>query len=195
MAGHELIDRHLEALAARLPRPVADELADGLTAGYQDRLERLGDPHTAARAALSDFGDIDTITTAFIRASPGRGTALRLLATGPLVGITWATTLILGHAWTWPIPLTARALLGTLLALVVLTLVIATRTRHRYQTARLAALTGVSALMIADIAMLAAITALLPQPTWLVLPALTASVTRTVLLARALPALWRPYPL
>jgi hypothetical protein len=192
MAGHELIDRHLQAMAARLPRPVADELADGLTASYHDRLERLADPQAAARAALDDFGDIDTITAAFIRASPGRGIALRLLATGPLVGVSWGTALVLGHPWRWPIPLGARALLGTLLTLIVLTLLIAARERHRYQTVRLAALTGASALMIADIAMLATLTALLTQPTWLVLPALTASVTRTVFLARALPALYRP---
>ncbi|MEZ0077198.1 hypothetical protein ABH927_006582 [Planotetraspora sp. GP83] len=150
MASHKLIDRHLQALAERLPAPMAEELADGLTEAYENQLDRLGDPDAAARAALADFGDVDTITAAFVRVSPGRGTALRLLSAGPVVGLSWGAALIAGQAWRWPVPLAPRLIFGSLLALAGLTLFVAVRERHCYRTVRLAALTGASGLVILD---------------------------------------------
>ncbi|MBO3749992.1 hypothetical protein J5X84_28255 [Streptosporangiaceae bacterium NEAU-GS5] len=194
MTDHPLIDHHIRALAARLPEPVVDELADGLTACYQDRLSRLGDPDAAARAALTDFGDVDGIVTAFVHGSPGRNTALRLLFTGPLVGLIWGTTLILDHAWMWPIPSGARALFGVLLVGSVVALLLAVRERHNYQAVRRAAGTAASGMLIADTAMLVTAAFLLTQPSWPALLAFTASATRAVLVVRALPALYRTSP-
>ncbi|GAA4585683.1 hypothetical protein GCM10023194_29080 [Planotetraspora phitsanulokensis] len=189
MAGHELIERHLQMLAERLPSSVVEELADGLTTSYEDQLERLGDRDSAARAALADFGDADTIATAFIRLSPGRGTAIRLLAIGPLVGLTWGAALVTGHTWAWSIPLSARLAFGLALSTAVLMLVVAVRERRHYQAVRLAALGGAGSVVILDSSILGTVAALLPPPSVLLLIALVASLVRILLVVRAAPAL------
>ncbi|WP_433221975.1 hypothetical protein [Microtetraspora malaysiensis] len=191
MAGHELIERHLEVLAERLPGPVVEELADGLTATYEDQLKRLGDPEAAARAALADFGDADTITAAFVRLSPGRETALRMLVVGPIVGLSWGAAFIAGQEWAWRIPLLSRLAFGFMVGLVVLMLVIAVRARRYYRMVRLAALGGVGSVMVLDSVILGTVAMLLPPPSLLLILALTASVARIMLGARALPALIR----
>jgi hypothetical protein len=71
------------------------EVADGLTettAGHQ----RSGlPPAAAARAAVAEFGDAQLIAAGFgpeLAADTGRRIGLRLLATGPLVGLAWLGT-------------------------------------------------------------------------------------------------------
>ncbi|MCI0690300.1 MAG: hypothetical protein L0Y54_24135, partial [Sporichthyaceae bacterium] len=104
MASHQLIDAYLAELGARLPADTIDELADGLTETWQHHL-RLGiNPDQAARAAIAEFGTTQQINDAFVASAPGRRTARMLLATGPLAGICWGTSLITAKAWTWPIP-------------------------------------------------------------------------------------------
>lgn len=60
MAGHHLIDAQLTVLATRLPAQAVEELADGLLEAYEARLADA-DPDVAARAAIAEFGDADTI--------------------------------------------------------------------------------------------------------------------------------------
>jgi hypothetical protein len=189
VAGHELIERHLQALARRLPRPVVEELADGLLASYEDQLERLGDPEAAAKAALADFGDADMITVAFVRVSPGRATAIRLLIIGPIVGLSWGAAFITGQGWAWSIPLPSRLAFGVTLGLAVLMLITAVRERYYYRTVRLAALGGAGSMVILDSVMLGTTVVLVPPPSLLLVLALTASLVRILLVVRAAPAL------
>ncbi|MEV6867845.1 hypothetical protein AB0M44_43540 [Streptosporangium subroseum] len=190
MAGHELIDRQLQTLARHLTPSEFAELADGLTDTYDDHLARCGNPDAAARAALADFGDADTICAAFVRACPGRTTARRLLLTGPLVGLSWAATLVAGQAWTWPVPVALRLLFGALLILVVLALIITVRERHRYRRVRLTARGAASGLVVLDVLMLGTATAFLAHPSWPVMAVLVASVARIMLVAHSAPAMW-----
>ncbi|GAA1305319.1 hypothetical protein Psi02_79210 [Planotetraspora silvatica] len=191
MASYELIERHIQTLAERLPRPVVEELADGLSTSYEDQLERLGDPEAAARAALANFGDPDTITTAFVRLSPGKTTAIRLLVIGPLVGLSWGAALVTGHTWAWSIPLPARLAFGIALSTAVFMLVLAARERRHYQAVRLAALGGAVNVIVLDSAILGTVASLVPPPSVLLLLALTASIVRILLVVRAVPAMIR----
>ena len=75
----------------------------------------------------------------FTRQAPGRRAARLLLATGPVAGGCWAAALILGRAWTWPVPATARIGFAAVLLLAVLALLAAATSRHSYQRTRLAA--------------------------------------------------------
>ncbi|MEW9527435.1 hypothetical protein [Microbispora sp. NPDC049125] len=189
MAGHELIERHLHTLAGRLPAPVVDELADGLLASYDDQMERLGDPDAAARAALADFGDADTVTAAFVRTSPGRQVAFRLLVAGPIIGAGWGAVLITGDAWASAIPLPSRLVAGFLLGSAVLMLVTASRARRHYRTVRLAALAGTGTVAVLDTVLLGTVLTLPPPPSLLLFLALTGSVARIMLAARTIPEL------
>lgn len=189
MAGHELIERHLRTLAERLPDPVVDELADGLLASYDDQMERLGDPDAAAQAALADFGDADTVTAAFIRASPARHAAFTLLVAGPIVGMSWGATLVTANGWTSAIPLSARLALGLLIGSVALMLVTALRAQRHYRTVRLAALGGAATVAIVDTVMLGMVVTLVPPPSLFLLVALSGSVARIMLAVRAVPTL------
>ncbi|MEU8193173.1 hypothetical protein AB0C10_05260 [Microbispora amethystogenes] len=189
MAGHELIEHYLRTLAERLPGPVVDELADGLLASYDDQIGRFGDPDAAALAALSDFGDADTVTAAFVRASPARKAAFTLLVAGPIVGLGWGAVLVTADGWASAIPLASRLALSLLLGSVVLMLMIAVREQRHYRTVRLAALGGAGTVAVLDTVMLGTVVTLVPPPSLLLLVALTGSVARIMLAARAIPAL------
>ena len=80
------------------------------------------------------------MTGEFTRQAPGRHAARLLLATGPVAGGCWAAALILGRAWTWPVPATARTGFAAVLLLVVLALLAAATSRHSYHRTRLAIL-------------------------------------------------------
>src|SRR5690348_7361163 len=112
MAGHHLIDDHLAALGTSLPADTVDELADGLTETWQHHLATGLTPTEAAHAAIAEFGTPEQITRAFVAQAPGRRTARLLLATGPIIGASWAASLVIAHAWTWPVPAAAKALTG-----------------------------------------------------------------------------------
>src|SRR2546423_8628205 len=115
MPGPHLIDDYLAALSADLPGRIVEELADGLDESYHRHLGQSNDPDAAARAAVAEFGEPRVIVAAFTDASPGRKTARRLLAAGPVVGLCWAGVLISARAWTWPVPVLARVLFGVAL--------------------------------------------------------------------------------
>jgi hypothetical protein len=185
MAGHELIDRELRILARRLPAPVVEEVADGLAETYRAELDRLGDPDSAARAALAEFGDADTVSAAFVRVAPGRATARLLLALGPIVGGGWAAVLVTGRAWTWAVPGPAWTAGGTALAVVVVALALAVVTRCHYRAVRLSALGGAFGLVLLDIAAIT-MAVIVAVPDVGVVCAMAGSLARIGLVTRAL---------
>jgi hypothetical protein len=191
MAGHHLIEAHLAELRRRLPTDLVDEIADGLAETYQRHLGFDGRPDTAAAGAIAEFGDPDTIVAAFARQSPGHRTALVLLATGPAVGACWAATLILGHAWTWPVPDPLRLAFGLALLAAVTALVIAAASRISYLRTRFAA-AGCLALIALDLAMIAAAVFAAPDLIWPMAAAIPASLTRLALTTRAVPRILTP---
>jgi len=124
MRGPGLISGYLDALAGQLPGPVVEELAGGLEDTYR---RHLGLASEAARAAVAEFGDPGLIAAEFARAHPARRAARRLLAAGPVVGACWAVALVTGRAWTWPVPVAVRIVLGVALVAVVALLAVAAR--------------------------------------------------------------------
>ena len=186
MAGHILIDIHLATLARRLPAGAVDELADGLTETYQHHLARGLDPDAAATAAIAEFGEPDEILAAFTRQATGRRVARTLLATGPVFAACWGPSLILGHAWAWPIPLAATIAFGAVLLGVVTALVAAATSRQDYRRTRLAGIGGIG-LIALDTGMVAAALLAAPALVWPMAVAIPASLTRIGLTVRALP--------
>lgn len=186
MAGHVLIDTHLATLAGRLPPGAVDELADGLTETYQHHLARGLDPDAAATAAVAEFGDPDQILAAFTRQAPGRRAALALLATGPLFAACWGPSLIMSHAWAWPVPIGAEVAFGLALLGIVAILAIAGTSQHDYGRTRLAAAGGIG-LIVLDAAMLAAVVLAAPTLVWPMALAIPASLARIAFTARSVP--------
>lgn len=185
MAGHEqLINTYLAELARRLPPEVVDELADGLDQTLQHHLNRGLSPDEAAAVAIAEFGDPAHITAEFARQSPGRRTALAMLATGPVFAALWGTTLITGHAWTWTIPTAAIiAYAATLLAIVAV--LVAVATSHNYTRTRLAAHACVG-MIVLDATMIAVVAFIAPPLTWPATLAAAASFSRITLGTRQL---------
>lgn len=186
MAGHQLIDAHLAALARRLPADAVDELADGLNETWQHHLSVGLPPAAAARAAIAEFGTVPQIVAAFVAQSPGRRTARLLLATGPLVGGSWGASLLVGQVWAWPVPPFAAVAYGLLLIVVVATLLAAATSRHGYRRARLGCIAG-AALAGLDLTMLAAVALLAPAVVAPMLLAVPASLTRIAITLLRLP--------
>jgi hypothetical protein len=187
MACHELITAQLDILAARLPSQAVEELADGLEEAYERRLEEYGDSEMAAREAIAEFGDAETIMTAFFRYSPWRRTALVLLTTGPIMGAAWGTTLLTADAWAWPVPLPARILYGVALATIVTVLIVVIREKHAYRRTRPATIAGALGLIALDGLALIAIATMAPVPTWPMAIAVPASLIRILATVRGLP--------
>jgi hypothetical protein len=186
MASHRLIDDHLAALARRLPADAVDELADGLIETWRHHIATGLDPADAARAAVTDFGTPEQITDAFVAQAPGRRTALLLLGTGPVVGACWGAGLVATHAWTWPVPTAAAALVALALLAVVAVLAAAGTSRHSYRRTRLAAVGG-CCLLALDATMLAAALLLAPTVVPPMAVAMGASLARIGLTVRLLP--------
>jgi hypothetical protein len=187
VAGHELITAQLDILTTRLPPRAVEELADGLEEAYDRCLEVCGDPETAARAAIAEFGDADTVTAAFFHESPWRRTALALLATGPVMATAWGTALLTADAWTWPVPLSARILYGTALATIVALLVTVIREKHAYRRTRPVTVAAAVGLIILDGLALTMIATMATVPTWPLAIAVPASLIRILATIRALP--------
>jgi hypothetical protein len=118
MAGTDMSDStnrdtvadYLAAVTAQLPGPpsarvaVSDELRDGLLEALQTHQARGCSPLEATAAAIAEFGDPDTVAAAFgpeLAAVQARRVALGLLATGPLVGLTWITAIAVSALPPW----------------------------------------------------------------------------------------------
>ncbi|GIH99576.1 hypothetical protein [Planobispora takensis] len=188
MAGHPLITAQLDALAARLPAPAAAELADGLWETYERRLDECGDPDRAAYAAVTDFGDADTITAAFLRHAPQRRVALLLLATGPIMAVLWGTALLTAHALAWPVPPAGKLLYGGALMATVALLLMTIRERRSYRRGRAMTVGALAALIALDVLMSLTAVTVGPVPAWPTALAVTASMLRILLALRALPS-------
>lgn len=186
MAGHVLIEAHLATLARRLPAGAVDELADGLAETYQHHLARGLDPDAAATVAVAEFGDTEQILAAFTRQAPGRRAALALLATGPVFAACWGPSLIMSHAWAWPIPLAAEVAFGLVLLGIVAILAIAATSHRDYGRTQLAAAGGIG-LIVLDTAMLTAVVLAAPTLVWPMVLAIPASLARIGFTARSVP--------
>ncbi|GAA2208275.1 hypothetical protein GCM10009850_037330 [Nonomuraea monospora] len=188
MAGHELISAQLNILAERLPARAVEELADGLHESYEHHLRRHGDPGAAARAAIAEFGDAEAVTAAFVRASPWRRMALTLLATGPVMAAIWATALVSGQAWAWPLPAPVKILYGLALLTAVGVLAASALATHAYRQTRGAVTGAALGLILLDLSMVISVLALSPGPVWPVAIAVPASLLRILAVGRMLPA-------
>jgi hypothetical protein len=186
MASHHLIDTYLAGLAQRLPANTVDELADGLVETWQHHLGNGEPTDQAARAAIAEFGAADRIADEFVAQAPGRRTARFLLATGPVMGVCWGTSLIAAKVWTWPIPRPIAAIYAAALLTVVAALVAAATSRHSYRRTRLGN-AGALALLVLDAAMIVAVTVLAPVLVWPMAAAIPASLARIGLTLRSLP--------
>jgi hypothetical protein len=191
MPGPGLIEGYRAAVSGRLPAPIADELADGLAETYRSYLDQGLGPDAAARAAVAEFGEPALVVAAFTRGSPARRTARKLLMTGPVVGACWGAVLIAGRAWTWPVPVAARVLLGMTLAGAIVLLAIAALL-PRYRPARHAATAACAGLAAVDVAAIIAVAVLARHIPWPVLLAVPASASRVAFTTRAMRAVLRP---
>lgn len=185
MSEPRLIRDYLAVLAAQLPAPIVEELADGLAETYQSYLQQGLPAGRAAESAVAEFGDPHLIVAEFARVNPARRGARRLLLTGPVVGGCWAAVLITGRAWAWPIPLPARIGFGLAL-LTVIGLLAAAALGTRYQAAARAGIAG--CLGIAAIDTIAITSAMLASPavTLVMIGAMAASTARIALTVQAL---------
>jgi hypothetical protein len=100
-AARRVRDGYLAELEAALVGPrsaraaIVAEVADGLTEATAGHQRRGMVPADAAGAATAEFGDAQLIASGFgaeLAAQTGRRVGLGLLATGPLVGLTWLAT-------------------------------------------------------------------------------------------------------
>lgn len=187
MASHHLIDAYLDVLARRLPAAAVAELADGVEETYQHHLSRDIDPDQSAAVAVAEFGTPDVVVAAFVDQASGRRAARALLCTGPVVGACWAAALVTGRAWTWAIPTAVRATFGVTLLGVIATLAVAATARLSYRRTRITAAAAVGLLAL-DTAMLAAALDA-GRWAWLLAVAITTSMARIALTARAIPRL------
>lgn len=183
-----LITSYVSGLHRRLPATLADEAADGLLETYEHHLAAGADDRSAARTAIAEFGDVDTVVGEYTRQAPGRRAARRLLATGPAVGACWAAALIAARAWTWSVPEVIPLALGAALLLAVVGLAAAATSRHSYQRTRLAAAASLVILAL-DIMAVTAILPAAPDRTWALSLAAAVSLGRIAFTARTLPRL------
>ncbi len=185
MAEHSLIRRYNDVLLAELPAQLAEEVADGLAEANAKYLRQGLSADDAALATVAEFGDARAVAYAFTRASPARRIARRLMVSGPVVGGCWAAALVTGRAWEWPVPGAVRLLLGATLVASVIILLTAAHVR-RYRAARNAGLAGCAGLVAIDLSAITAVLAAGPGIRWLVALAVCASVSRLILVARAI---------
>jgi hypothetical protein len=191
VSGPGLIEDYRAALAAQLPAAVADELADGLAETYHSYLGKGLSPAAAGRAAVAEFGEPGAVVAAFTRSSPSRRAAQRLLLTGPVVGACWGAVLVVGHAWTWPVPSAARVAAGMILAAVIALLAAAAR-MPRYRLAHRAAAAACAGLTAWDLAAIAAAMVLIRHLPWPGLLAVPASASRIAFMARVMRSVLAP---
>ena len=191
MPGPGLIEDYRAAVSAQLPASIVDELADGLAETYRSYLDEGLDPDAAARAAVAEFGEPALVVAAFTHASPARRAARRLLMTGPVVGACWGAVLVAGRAWTWPVPVAVRALLGMALAGAIVLLAVAALL-PRYRPACRAATAACAGLAAMDAAAIAAVSVLARYAPLPVLLAVPASASRIAFTTRAMRSVLRP---
>jgi hypothetical protein len=182
MPGNVLISSYLSGLRRRLPASLADEVSDGLIEAYEQRLASGQTADAAARAAVTETGDLAQVVGEFTRQAPGRAAARTLLAIGPVVGGCWIAT----RWWAWPLPAATRLVFTAVLLVTISGLAAAATSRRSYRRTRLTAVAG-PGLVVLDATVI--ITALLVAPalSWPLVIAVAASLTRMALTLTALP--------
>src|SRR5262249_35278198 len=188
VAAHAWIDESLAHPTQPLPTDTVEELADGLTEPYDRQLRTGLSQNAAATAAIAEFGEPDVVLGAFVRQAPGRRAALVLLGSGPAIGACWATALITGHAWTWPVPAWLRLAFGLTLLAAVTALAFAATARTSYRRPRIPG-PGCLVLVLLDASVLTTVAVIAPTLSWPLAVATAASLTRMALTARRLPRL------
>lgn len=191
MAGNDLIDEYAAGLSNRLPEPIVEELLDGLAETYRSQMTMTADSFAAAKGTIAEFGDPDAVVRAFIHDSPGHRLAKALLVTGPLVGLGWASVLVISRAWDWPIPLYGRLVFGLSLVVAMGALLSATLNREQLQRSRMAARTGAMTLVALDATLISAALVLAQRRPLLLFVAISASSLRITFTMRRLPQLLR----
>jgi hypothetical protein len=127
--GPDPVADYLTTVSDQLPGPVAgrariiDELRDGLMETLQAHHARGCSPQEAPVAAIAEFGDPHMVAAGFgpeLAAVQARRVALGLLATGPLVGLSWIAVVAVNALPPWRHQLTgpwlALPLVGLALA-------------------------------------------------------------------------------
>jgi len=179
-----LIRGYLEVLAAQLPGPIVEELADGLTETHRSYLARGLSPDTAAEAAVAEFGSAEEILAAFARVNPARQAARRLLGLGPVVGGCWVAALVTSRAWPglWPAP--ARVMLGLVLLSCIGLLAVAALGR-RYRVASYSGVAGCVGFAALDASLIVGVLAVAGVASWVTAIAMAFSSARIAFCARA----------
>ncbi len=189
MAGDDL-SRYLAELGRRLPTRVVEELADGLAETYERHLSTGLSAARAADLAVAEFGDVDEITSEFVRQSAGRRTAHTLLKTGPAVGLVWGVALVATRMWTSPVPGAARFTFGAVLLLVVAALARAASSRDDLRRTRLALYGGIG-LVALDVTVITSALLFAPTILWISGLAVAVSLLRSGFAIRSLPKILR----
>jgi hypothetical protein len=186
MAQPGLIEDYLAQLAGRLPAAIVAELADGLHETYLAH-RRPGLPdQQAARDAVAEFGDPDTVIAGFLAANPARRAARILLLTGPVVGAAWAAAALMLHVWDWLVPVAARIGFGTTLITGVALLATAAFAQQ-YRRATRSAAAACLVLFAVDATMLGYLGAAGLLTTWPAVLAAPLSATRSIYTLNRLP--------
>ena len=191
MPEPRLIRSYLAVLAAQLPAPIVEELADGLTETHRSYIRQGLAPDRAAESAVAEFAEPRAIVAEFARVNPARRAARRLLGIGPVVGACWTVALITSRAGSWPVPLLARILIG--LALVtIIGLLAAAALSTRYRLAARAGIAGCIGIATLDAVLITGAALADTSLTWVMVGAMVASTARIAFAARSLvPALAR----
>ena len=191
MSEPRLISSYLAVLAAQLPAPIVEELADGLTETHRSYLRQGLAPDLAAESAVAEFGEPQEIVAEFARVNPSRRAARRLLGIGPVVGACWAVALITDRAGAWPVPLAARILAGVAL-ITIIALLAAAALSTRYRLAARAGVAGCIGIASLDAVLITGVTLASAPMTWVMAGAMVASTARIAFAAKSLvPALAR----
>jgi hypothetical protein len=177
-----LIRGYLEVLAARLPGPIVEELADGLTETHRSYLARGLSPDAAAEAAVAEFGSAEEILAAFARVNPARRAARRLLGLGPVVGGCWVAALVTSRAWSAPTP--ARVVLGLVLVSCIGLLAVAALGR-RYRVAFYSGVAGCVGFAALDASLIVGVLVVAGVASWVTAVAMAVSSARIAFCARA----------
>jgi len=189
MSEPRLISGYLAILAAQLPAPIVEELADGLIETHRFYVRQGLSPDLAAKSAVAEFGKPEAIVAGFIRVNPARRAARRLLGLGPLVGACWAVALLTGGRGVWSVPLAARILVLMALAAVV-GLLAAAALGSRYRRAARSGTAGFLGVIALDAVLITGVVFAGAPLTWVLAGAMAASAARISLAVRAL----RPAP-
>ena len=178
-----LIRGYLEVLAGQLPASIVDELADGLAETHRSYLGRGLSPDAAAEAAVEEFGSPEEILAGFARVNPARRAARRLLGLGPVVGGGWVAALVTSRVWPGPLPV--RVVIGVALLASIGSLAVAALGR-RYRVSVFSGMAGFAGFAALDITLIVGVTVLAGSLTWVTALAMTGSMVRVAVCARAL---------